>query len=117
MTATDQHTRWVEVCAVSELRDDEGLRVETTPPVALFVAEGEVFCIDDICTHETYSLAEGWVEGCVVECTLHSAKFDLRSGQPLSPPATRPVRVHGVRVVGDQVLVNLPDSYSLPSED
>ncbi|MEU8935114.1 bifunctional 3-phenylpropionate/cinnamic acid dioxygenase ferredoxin subunit [Streptomyces sp. NPDC048409] len=117
MTMTDVQTRWVRLCALSELEDDEGLRIATVPPVSVYRSEDELFCIDDTCTHEDFSLAEGWVENCVVECTLHMAKFDLRSGRSLCPPAVNAVKVHEIRAEGDDVLVNLPVAYTLPEED
>jgi 3-phenylpropionate/trans-cinnamate dioxygenase ferredoxin component len=113
-TETVTGTRWVRACAVDDLDDEEGLRVETVPPIALFRVDGEVLCIDDSCTHETYSLAEGWLEGCAVECPLHQAKFDLRTGRP-SPPAMIPVRVHAVRISDGYVEVDVPADYRAPS--
>jgi nitrite reductase/ring-hydroxylating ferredoxin subunit len=103
--------KWTRACAVDELPEDEGLKLTTVPVVAVFAAEGEVFCIDDTCTHETYSLAEGWVEGCVVECSLHMAKFSLRTGEAVSRPATRPVATHPVTCVEGVVFVALPLNY------
>lgn len=102
--------RWIRVCAVADLPEDEGLQVSSVPPVAVFFAEGDVHCIDDTCTHEDYSLADGWLDGCQVECTLHNAKFDLRTGRA-SPPASRPVAVHPVEVVDAEVFVALPLRY------
>ncbi|MEU4169237.1 bifunctional 3-phenylpropionate/cinnamic acid dioxygenase ferredoxin subunit [Streptomyces sp. NPDC026665] len=117
MTTTEVQTRWVRLCTLSELEDDEGLRVATTPPVSVYRSGGELFCIDDTCTHEDFSLAEGWVENCVVECTLHMAKFDLRSGRSLCPPAVTAVTVHEVRTENDAVFANLPATYILPEDD
>lgn len=102
---------WLRAGAAAEVPEDEGLRVPTVPPVAVFSAEGELFCTDDTCTHEEYSLAEGWVADCAVECTLHSARFSLRTGAVLGPPASVPLKVHPVARVGDDVFVALPDSY------
>ncbi|MFD4603821.1 bifunctional 3-phenylpropionate/cinnamic acid dioxygenase ferredoxin subunit [Streptomyces sp. NPDC058464] len=102
---------WVRACAVDELVPDEGLKLPTVPATSVFSAEDEVFCIDDTCTHETYSLADGWVEGCVVECTLHMAKFSLRTGEALSPPAVRPVATHPVSCAEGVVFVALPANY------
>lgn len=103
--------KWILACATEDFVEDEGLRLTTIPPVSVFFADEEVFCIDDTCTHETYSLAEGWVEDCVVECSLHLAKFSLRTGEVVSPPATTPLAVHPVTVVGDDVYVALPAAY------
>lgn len=108
--------QWVRLCPVSEVPDDEGRRIGTAPPVSAFRQGTELFCIDDTCTHEEYSLAEGWAENCVVECTLHFAKFSLRTGEVVAPPATEPVTVHPVVVVGDDLYGALPAGYRIPEE-
>jgi nitrite reductase/ring-hydroxylating ferredoxin subunit len=90
----------IELCAVADLPEDEGLQVavEGRPPVAVFLLEdGEIAVIDDTCTHQDASLAQGWLEGCEVECPLHAAAFNLRTGVP-TLPATVPVRVYAAEV-------------------
>ncbi|MEW1720209.1 bifunctional 3-phenylpropionate/cinnamic acid dioxygenase ferredoxin subunit [Streptomyces sp. NPDC093109] len=89
----------IPVCRLEDLPEGEAMRIDTTqPPIAVFHAEGALYAIDDTCTHQDASLAEGWLEGCLVECPLHAASFDLRTGQPTCLPARRPVRVHRVTV-------------------
>lgn len=102
---------WHFAAPVANIPEDEGLRLGTLPPVAIFASDGEFHCLDDTCSHETYSLADGWVQDGVVECSLHMAKFDLRTGAPLAPPAYAPVAVHPVTVVDAHVYVALPDTY------
>ena len=68
---------------------------------------GEVFAIDDTCTHQDASLADGWVEGCEVECPLHASKFDLRTGAVDEPPAKLGVRTHEVVITDDVINVVL----------
>jgi 3-phenylpropionate/trans-cinnamate dioxygenase ferredoxin subunit len=111
---TGAEASWVRVCSVAEL--SVGTLVRTTPPVAVFRSGDRIHCIDDTCTHEDYSLAEGWVANGAVECPLHFARFDLATGAVLGPPATRPARVHEVRVENDDVLVHLPPEYEIPVE-
>lgn len=103
--------RWVWGCSVDDLDEDEGFVLPTTPPVSIFTSNEEFFCIDDICTHETASLADGWVDNCTVECPLHTAKFDLRTGNPLTPPACLPLKVHPTRIEDGKVQVQLPVRY------
>jgi 3-phenylpropionate/trans-cinnamate dioxygenase ferredoxin component len=110
-------SRWVRVCELADLTPDQGLRLNTAPPVTIFLSDGDVYCLDDTCTHETYSLAEGWVEKCVVECPLHFAKFDLRTGAVVSPPAHAPVSTHELRVEGDDIHVLLPSDYIVNDAD
>jgi 3-phenylpropionate/trans-cinnamate dioxygenase ferredoxin component len=81
----------------------EAVRIEADVPIAVFNVDGELFAIDDTCTHQDASLADGWVEGCTVECPLHATCFDLRTGMPSGPPAKTPVRTHEV-VVDDGVV-------------
>lgn len=109
---SESEGRWVQVCTIDDIAEDEGYPVESVPPVALFRQGDDVFCLDDNCSHETYRLSDGWVEDCTVECALHSAKFDLRTGKALCLPASAPVRSHPVRIDGDQVFVLLPDDYA-----
>ncbi len=109
-----------KVGSLESLARGEAVRLETEPPIAVFRTEdGEVFAIDDTCTHQDASLADGWLEGCAVECPLHASTFDLRTGEVDLPPAKRPVRTHRVVVVDDEVFVqesaaepNLPPGQS-----
>jgi 3-phenylpropionate/trans-cinnamate dioxygenase ferredoxin component len=91
------------VGSVDDIPLGEAVLVEAEVPIAVFNVDGELFAIDDTCTHQDASLADGWVEGCAVECPLHAACFDLRTGMPSGPPAKLPVRTHEV-VVEDGVV-------------
>ena len=97
----------IEVCPVADLPEGEAVRVDTDPPIAVFKAGGELYAIDDTCTHQDASLADGWLEGCFVECPLHAASFDLRTGQPTCPPAKLPLRTHRVTVEDGHVLLHV----------
>jgi 3-phenylpropionate/trans-cinnamate dioxygenase ferredoxin subunit len=65
----------------------------------------EVFAIGDTCSHSDASLSEGDITDYKVECWLHGAEFDLRSGEALTPPAVMPVQKYSVRVDGDSVTI------------
>ncbi|ANY07895.1 bifunctional 3-phenylpropionate/cinnamic acid dioxygenase ferredoxin subunit [Pseudonocardia sp. HH130630-07] len=94
---------------VGELSDipvGESVRVQGSVAIAVFNVDGELFAIDDTCTHQDASLSDGWLEGCAVECPLHAACFDLRTGRPSGPPAKTPVRTHAVVFDGDHVYVD-----------
>jgi 3-phenylpropionate/trans-cinnamate dioxygenase ferredoxin subunit len=104
----DAAAAFVRVCALSELEDDTPRRFEVDGvPVSVVRAEGDVFAISDICSHANVSLSEGEVEDCQIECWLHGSSFDLRTGKPSGLPATRPVPVYPVQIVGDDVLVSV----------
>lgn len=106
----------IEIGPLSQLAPGDARRVEITPPIVVFHTEdGELFCLDDTCTHQDASLADGWVEDCRVECPLHASTFDLRTGEVDQPPAKRPVRAHRVEVQDGVIWVELSqDSPNLP---
>ena len=66
----------------------------------------EVFAIADTCTHSEASLSEGEVTGTKIECWLHGAEFDLRTGQALTPPATEALKTFTVKRDGNKVLIS-----------
>lgn len=72
--------------------------------------EGEVYVLDDRCSHEDFSLALGEVDvaTCEIECARHGAMFRLSDGQPMSFPATRPVAHYDVRRTDDRLEVMVP---------
>ncbi|MCW4465722.1 non-heme iron oxygenase ferredoxin subunit [Glutamicibacter sp. MNS18] len=83
----------------------------TGEDIAVFHAEdGNFYALNDNCTHETASLADGWIEGTEVECPIHSAKFCLKKGTALCMPATVDARTHKIEVSGDDLLLypNVP---------
>lgn len=115
MTADVSHSaplgRRVRVCTLTELSSGEARRLDLNPPVAVFhTDDGELYAIDDTCTHQDASLADGWLEGCEVECPLHASRFDLRTGKVDAPPAKKPVRTHEVSVDGGDVYITLSDA-------
>ena len=66
----------------------------------------EVFAVADTCTHSDASLSEGEVSGFKIECWLHGAQFDLRSGAALTPPATQALQSFKVQRNGNQLVIS-----------
>jgi 3-phenylpropionate/trans-cinnamate dioxygenase ferredoxin subunit len=66
--------------------------------IAVFNIGGTFYAIDDLCTHDGGELAGGAVDGDVVICPRHGARFCLRTGAALTPPAYEPVRTYETRV-------------------
>ena len=96
-------------CALADLPAVGAIRVVLDgEPVAVVRAEdGTVHAIADTCSHAEVSLAEGEVTDGTIECWLHGSCFDLRTGEPTSLPAIRPVAVYPVTLDGDDVLVDV----------
>ena len=67
----------------------------------------EVFAIDDTCTHAEASLSEGDVSGFTIECWLHGAEFDLRTGEVITLPATIALATYPVRIEANSVTVEI----------
>jgi 3-phenylpropionate/trans-cinnamate dioxygenase ferredoxin subunit len=66
----------------------------------------EVFAVADTCTHSDASLSEGEISGFKIECWLHGAEFDLRSGAALTPPATQALQSFKVQRNGNQLVIS-----------
>ena len=77
--------------------------------VALFNANGSFYAIDDTCPHRGGPLSEGELEGNVVTCPWHGARFDVTTGSHLTPPAPRDVTVYKVQVIGNEIHVDAGD--------
>jgi 3-phenylpropionate/trans-cinnamate dioxygenase ferredoxin subunit len=92
-------SQWVRVADVVDIPAEMGYRVEIDDvPIAIWNVDGEFYATSDVCTHEETSLAEGDLWGEVVECPMHGAQFDVRTGEVLSLPAVIPLATYAVRV-------------------
>lgn len=79
--------------------DDAHVVVVDGEPVAIFLVEGNYYAIDDRCPHEKNArLSDGYLDGMSIECPLHQACFDIRTGKVLAPPAKEDVGCYDVRV-------------------
>lgn len=104
-------TEYVRVASLSEIPDDEAKQVEIRgEKLALRKVDGNVYCINDICTHEHAYLSEGFCEGHEIECPLHGSIFDVRTGEVKSLPATQDVQTYPVQIQGDDVLVGVEEA-------
>jgi 3-phenylpropionate/trans-cinnamate dioxygenase ferredoxin subunit len=100
---------FVRVCALADVPDQGAIGVEVGDlPIAIVRAEGQVYALRDVCSHEEVPLSEGEVYDHTVECWLHGSCFDLRTGASTGPPATKPVPTYPVKVDGDVVYVAVP---------
>ena len=82
---------WVRICATSELLPGERKVAEVDGTmVAVFNIDGELYAIEDVCTHDGGELASGELDGFEIECPRHGARFDVRNGAARSPPAYEP---------------------------
>lgn len=102
---------FVKVAKVTDLPDPGKRIVEVEDSVVvLFRVDGRFYCTDDVCTHDGGPLSEGRLDGHAIACPRHGAKFDIRTGRPLTMPATEPTLVHEVKVEGEDVYVRITEA-------
>jgi len=92
---------------LSDLAENTPKKVAFNGKDLCVVRQGaEVFAIEDMCSHAEASLSEGEVSDGKIECWLHGAEFDLRTGEALTPPASAPVQSFHVAIDGDVVTIS-----------
>ena len=90
---------WIRVCSQSELLPGEcKIAWDGDVSIAVYNIDGTLYAIEDICTHDGGELASGELHGFEIECPRHGARFDVRTGAVLCPPAYEPVAALPVKV-------------------
>jgi 3-phenylpropionate/trans-cinnamate dioxygenase ferredoxin subunit len=99
----------IKACRTNQLKPGEALRLNLTPPIALYRLNDGYYATEDTCSHAQASLAAGDIdlEECTVECPYHASLFDIRTGQVLALPASKPIKTYPVKVVDDEVIVDV----------
>jgi 3-phenylpropionate/trans-cinnamate dioxygenase ferredoxin subunit len=104
--ASDGPAAWVDVGPIEELAPGAHRVYELDGRfVAVYNVTGTLYAIEDLCTHDGNPLSDGPVEGTEVICSRHGARFCLRTGAALSPPAYEPVACFPVEVRGGRILI------------
>ncbi|MGH3495527.1 MAG: bifunctional 3-phenylpropionate/cinnamic acid dioxygenase ferredoxin subunit [Sciscionella sp.] len=99
----------IRACDLADLPVGETVRVLAHVPIAVVNAEGELYAIDDTCSHQDASLADGYLEGFLIECPLHAACFDVRNGAPACLPAKKPLATYPVLVYEGVVYLDIAE--------
>jgi 3-phenylpropionate/trans-cinnamate dioxygenase ferredoxin subunit len=99
---------WLDVAGADELTSGSRRVIDMDGvAVAVFNLGGEYFAFQDICPHDGGELANGELEGDVIICPRHGARFSIRTGAVLGPPAYEDVRIYSVRVFEGKVQVEM----------
>lgn len=100
---------YVDVPEAKALNPGEmsGVTVSGVPLCIGRRADGRLFALGNICSHEDALLSDGWLEGDEVECPRHNSIFDVETGGANSLPATDPVPVYAVKEDGGGVMVDV----------
>ncbi len=101
--------RWLTVRELRDLAPDVplGILVEGIA-VCLVYTCGEIYAVNDECTHAAVPLSEGEVADRTIECWMHGSRFDLATGAALNLPATKPVRTYPARLLNGRVQISPP---------
>jgi 3-phenylpropionate/trans-cinnamate dioxygenase ferredoxin subunit len=99
---------FVRVARLVECQEGKPLQVWVDErPLCLCRIGEQVYAISDICTHQEFFLSDGKLEGTMIECAAHGARFDVTTGRVKRLPAFKPVKTFAVRVVDGEVQVKL----------
>lgn len=97
---------WHDVASRDELSEDQPLTVKISDrEVGIYLVNGTVYALEDVCPHAFALLSQGFVEGDEIECPLHGAKFHIPTGKCIKQPADRDLKLYRAKVEGGRVHV------------
>ncbi|MEJ2143020.1 MAG: non-heme iron oxygenase ferredoxin subunit [Gammaproteobacteria bacterium] len=96
------------VARLDALKTGKMLRVTVDGQnILLANVDGEIYAVEDMCSHEDASLYNGALKGRCVECPLHGSHFDLKTGEPQQEPATEAIKTFNVKIADQQIWLQL----------
>mgnify|MGYP000965609391 CR=1 FL=1 len=99
---------WQDVGARADLNEDQPLTVKVGgTEIGIFLVDGKVHALEDVCPHAYALLSQGFVLGADVECPLHGAVFNIATGKCLKEPGGRDLKVYPAKIEGDRILVDV----------
>jgi nitrite reductase/ring-hydroxylating ferredoxin subunit len=109
MTDQTANGAWHVAVALTEVAVDEPAACSIGQhEIAVYLVEGAYYATSNICTHASALLTDGMMDGCEIECPLHNARFDVRTGEVLSSPAEVDLETFKTRIVDGNVEVLVP---------
>ena len=98
----------MKVCEVTDVPPGTIRPVDVGENKLMIVnADGSLYALNRICTHETADLSTGFLAGSIVTCPLHLSRFDVKTGAVENPPATMPLATYGLKVEETSVYVRV----------
>jgi nitrite reductase/ring-hydroxylating ferredoxin subunit len=103
-------SEWVRIAAKGEIKEGAciGRRIGDKEIAVYHLPGGEFRATHNVCSHEYALLSDGWMENGCIECPLHAAQFDIRTGAAMSAPADTNIAVYKIKAEGEELLVELP---------
>jgi nitrite reductase/ring-hydroxylating ferredoxin subunit len=97
---------WTRVAALAELKERGVMDAEVNgEEIALYWVEDAPYATENICTHAFARLSEGFLDGDCIECPVHQALFNVKTGAAVSPPAYQAVKTFACRIEGEDVMI------------
>jgi 3-phenylpropionate/trans-cinnamate dioxygenase ferredoxin component len=99
---------WVRVASLEQCAGEGCVHATTSHGREIVLArwEGELYALEDNCSHQDYPLSDGSIEDGQIECVFHGAKFDLRTGKATCLPAIKPVKTFPVEIREGEIFVD-----------
>ena len=98
--------QWIDVLPADELKPGMHTLINLQRESLLLVnVAGEFYAVENTCSHDGGILSGGEINGCEITCPRHGARFDLKTGAVLSPPAFEDIATYPVRVVNNMLQV------------
>jgi 3-phenylpropionate/trans-cinnamate dioxygenase ferredoxin component len=103
-------SQFITLCPLADLECAVPRTFEVDDQFVLLVRyQDDVYCIEDVCTHDGGTLGDGELDGHCITCPRHGAKFDVRTGEAVTMPATEPTKSYEVKIDAGMVAVRLVD--------
>ena len=100
--------QWHAAIEMADLDDEQPSQIKLgNIVIAICLLDGEVYAINDLCSHKSAYLSDGIIQGGCVICPYHLAQFDIKTGEPKTPPATIAVDIYPTRVDNGMVMVGI----------
>ncbi len=99
---------WTRVASAADLQAHGVLGVEHgAEDIALYWIDGTVYATANVCTHAFARLSDGFLDGECIECPVHQALFNVKTGEAVAGPAEEPIKTYRCRIDGGDVCVDL----------
>lgn len=110
MTMDGEQYKFYRVVSVDDIPEGERLIFEINgQAIVLFNVNGELLATGDLCSHDEGPIGDGELEGDVIICPRHGARFDVHTGKALSLPAVNGIPVYPVQIIDNYIEVGVPE--------
>lgn len=110
----DNKLQYIKVAQIDDFSEENRLFVEIDGlPIIIYRIENQYYALEDVCSHDDSPLGEGKLMGFCIICPRHGARFDVRTGEVQSLPATQNVASFPVRIVGNNIEIGIGSSTSV----